>query len=119
MQSRHGSFPYGEVDHEPHEEIKTHVENKAERVEIMEKLLTMLLVAFDTRRNPAARLLSYQASVASRAIVQFAQSLFSVGGNESQPSAAVNSRRHHKKRKHGRKVKYQSARKYAQIKKIK
>ena len=98
--------------------FETYVEIVTERIEIMEKLLTMLLVAFDPRKNPAARLLSHQASVASRAIDAFAQTLFSAVTG-SGPSTAENSRRHHKKRKHGRKVKYQPARKYAQIKKIK
>ena len=119
MQLRHISFPYGEVDRELREEIETHVENKTERIEIMEKLLTMLLVAFDSRRNPAARLLSHQASAASKAVADFAQSLFSVGGNGSGPSVAVKPRHHRQKKKHGRKMKYQPARKYAQIKKIK
>ena len=94
------------------------VEKKDERVEIVEKLLTMLLVAFDSRGNPAARLLSHQASVASRAISDFAQSLFSVGTG-SGPSVAVNPRHHHKRRKRGKTMKYQPVRKYAQIKKIK
>lgn len=98
--------------------FETYVEIVTERIEIMEKLLTMLLVAFDSRRNPAARLLTHQASVASRAIADFAQSLFSAVGNGVGTSAAVNSRRHHKKRKYGRKLKCQSARKYAQIIKI-
>ena len=118
MRSRHGWFPYGDVDRELHERIEAHIENGTERVEIMEKLLTMLLVAFDTRRNPAARLLSHQASVASKSIADFAQSLFSVGRG-SGPSVAVNSHHHHKKGKHVRTMKYQPARKYAQIKKIK
>ena len=94
------------------------IENKTERFEIMEKLLTMLFVAFDPRKNPAARVLTHQASVASRAIGDFAQSLFSVGTG-SGSSVAVNPRHHHKRRKRGKKIKYQSARKYAQIKKVK
>lgn len=83
----------------------------------MEKLLTMLLVAFDRRRNPAARLLSHQASVASRAIGDFAQSLFSAG-TQSGGTIAANSHDHRKKRKHRRKARHQPARKYAQISKI-
>lgn len=121
MRSRHSLFLHGEVDCEPREEnekFETHIENETERDEIMEKLLTMLLVAFDSRRNPASRLLSHQASVASRAIADFAQALFSIV-NGTVPSAAENSRHHHKKRKHGRSMKHQPARKYAQIKKIK
>ena len=97
--------------------VETHIENETRRVEMMENLLK-LLVAFDPQSNPAARLLSHQASAASRAIDDFVQSIFSAWAG-SVPSAAVNSRSHHKKRKHGRKVKYQPARKYAQIKKIK
>lgn len=45
------------------EVVEAHIENEIGRVEIMEKLLAMLLVAFDSRRNPAARLLSQQAVV--------------------------------------------------------
>ena len=101
--------------------VGIHIENETERVGIMEKLLLMLLVAFDPRKNPAARLLSHQASVASKAIGDLVQSLSSLSPAGTGPRMPIiaNSHDHRKRRKHGGKKKCQPARKYAQIKKIK
>lgn len=99
----------------------------------MADLLTMLLVACDTRRNPAAKLVARQASAAGRAVSDLMKLACSGAAAIGSSVAKELTRKgesphhHHKGRRqdkkkthpaqkcHHKQKKYQSARKYAHI----